>query len=60
MLYADHRLSQALSDLRLEQAKHIQGRHLAARASRYSLSHQLGHLLISIGEKLAGKHARAA
>ena len=60
MLYADHRLSQSLSDIRLEQAKHIQGRHLAARASQNSLSHQLGHLLISLGERLTDDQARAA
>ena len=60
MLYADHRLSRTLSDIRLEQAEAIHRRHQAALVGHRRLSERLGHLLIAMGEKLTGKQARAA
>lgn len=58
MHISDHRLSNALSDIRLERAGSI--RHMEKRKRGAGARQKLGLLLIARGEKLAGREARAA
>lgn len=59
MHISDHRLSKALSDIRLEQGASI-GRNQERKIRSSDARHRLGLLLIAQGEKLARREARAA
>lgn len=54
----DHRIGNALIDIRLEEAEKIRQRQ-QQRANK-GLSHRLGLLLIALGERLSAREAEAA